>query len=79
MDRFDLHVDVPPVSYTDLEAPQSSETSAKVGERVALARGRQSARYSTSPEVRTNADVDGADTVRKSHVAEAVSFRMPMN
>ncbi len=92
---------------------------------MALARDRQSARYSASPEVRTNADVegdklaevatpetegrdlllraaetfqlsargyhrvlrvartiadlDGADTVRKSHVAEAVSFRMPMN
>ena len=125
MDRFDLHVDVPPVSYTDLEAPQSSETSAKVGERVARARERQSARYCASPEVRTNADVEGdklaevatpetegrdlllraaetfqlsargyhrvlrvartiadldeADTVRKSHVAEAISFRMPVN
>ncbi|WP_299727395.1 YifB family Mg chelatase-like AAA ATPase [uncultured Tateyamaria sp.] len=121
MDRFDLRVDVPPVSYTDLDLPSSGDSSAEVAARVATARQVQIARFDGSalrcnadltggaldemaaPDeegrtlltrvadrfglsargyhrvlrvARTIADLDGSDGVRKSHVAEAVSYRV---
>lgn len=60
MDRFDLRVDVPPVSFTDLDLPASGESSAIVASRVAAARDIQSARFSGVPDVRVNADAEGA-------------------
>jgi magnesium chelatase family protein len=59
MDRFDLRVDVPPVSYTDLDLPSSGDSSAKVAERVAAARAVQLARFENSG-LRCNADLSGA-------------------
>ncbi len=59
MDRFDLRVDVPPVSYTDLDLPSSGDSSAKVAERVAAARAVQLARFENSG-LRCNADLNGA-------------------
>lgn len=60
MDRFDLRVDVPPVSYSDLgrEAPPGEE-SKHVSIRVAAARARQTARYASTPAIRVNADLSG--------------------
>ncbi|MBC2836372.1 YifB family Mg chelatase-like AAA ATPase [Paragemmobacter straminiformis] len=123
MDRFDLRVEVPPVSYTDLDLPANGESSATVAARVQAARARQSARFAGHERARVNADMegalleqtatpdaegrdllarvaerfglsargyhrvlrvartiadlDGSDHVRKPHVAEAVSYRMP--
>jgi magnesium chelatase family protein len=122
MDRFDLRVDVPPVSYTDLDLPASGDTSATVAERVAAARAVQTKRFAahsgmdanadaygdmleqiSSPDTearalltkaaerfhlsargyhrvmrvaRTIADLDRSETVRKPHLAEAISFRL---
>lgn len=122
MDRFDLRVDVPPVSFTDLDLPSGGDTSDTVAARVAQAREVQSERYSDLAQTRLNADaegealtefatpdadgrellikvanqfglsargyhrvlrvartiadLDGADTVTRAHVAEAVSFRL---
>uniref|UniRef100_UPI003B52006B YifB family Mg chelatase-like AAA ATPase n=1 Tax=Roseovarius indicus TaxID=540747 RepID=UPI003B52006B len=122
MDRFDLRIEVPPVSYTDLDLPSSGESSATVAARVATARDLQTARYRDHPGMhlnadaegemlteiatpdtegrdlltkvadrfglsargyhrvlrvaRTIADLDGSDTIRRPHVAEAVSFRL---
>ena len=122
MDRFDLRVDVPPVSYQDLDLPAAGETSADVAARVAAARQVQAERYRDAPEVlsnadavgdlleevatpdcdgrelmnkvaermrlsargyhrvlrvaRTIADLSGSGGVGRSHVAEAVSYRM---
>lgn len=124
MDRFDLRVDVPPVSYTDLDLPKSGDTSRAVAARVAAAQAVQTARYAHSDDMRSNADaegealeeiatpdpegkellllaaerlrlsargyhrvlrvartiadLDGAQDVRKPHIAEAVSFRMSL-
>ncbi|SLN14519.1 Competence protein ComM [Roseivivax jejudonensis] len=60
MDRFDLRVEVPPVSYADLDLPASGDTSATVAARVAQARDRQAARFEAHEGVRTNADAAGA-------------------
>ncbi|MEL7126172.1 MAG: YifB family Mg chelatase-like AAA ATPase [Pseudomonadota bacterium] len=59
MDRFDLRVDVPPVTYTDLDLPADGETSASIADRVASARGVQANRY-TDHDIRHNADLSGA-------------------
>jgi magnesium chelatase family protein len=60
MDRFDLRVDVPPVSWRDLDLPASGDSSATVAARVAAARARQTRRFAGSPAQRVNADLDGA-------------------
>jgi magnesium chelatase family protein len=59
MDRFDLRVEVPPVSVEDLALPQSAEGSAEIGERVARARQTQRERYADVAEVDVNADAEG--------------------
>ncbi|MEM9872225.1 MAG: YifB family Mg chelatase-like AAA ATPase [Pseudomonadota bacterium] len=59
MDRFDLRVDVPPVTYTDLDLPADGETSASIAGRVASARAVQAKRY-TDHDIRHNADLSGA-------------------
>jgi magnesium chelatase family protein len=59
MDRFDLRVDVPPVSFTDLDLPCAGERSADVAARVHQARAVQQARFATRPDMRLNADAEG--------------------
>jgi magnesium chelatase family protein len=122
MDRFDLRIEVPPVSFTDLDLPPSGDSSAQVAERVATAQAVQQARFADRPDMRLNADaegealekiatpdsegrdllntvaermglsargyhrvlrvartiadLDGSENVRRSHVAEAVSYRL---
>ncbi len=123
MDRFDLRVEVPPVSFQDLELPADGEPSGTVATRVAHAREVQRHRYQSVDGVTVNADASGAlldeiaapdaqgrdmlikaaervglsargyhrvlrvartiadlegnDTVRAPHIAEAISFRIP--
>ncbi len=60
MDRFDLRVEVPPVAYTDLDLPASGDTSAMVAERVMAARDIQTKRFAAHPDIRVNADAEGA-------------------
>jgi magnesium chelatase family protein len=122
MDRFDLRVEVPPVAFTDLDLPSSGESSATVAARVAKARAVQDTRFRDQPQMRVNADMegavldeaatpdaegkalllrvaermglsargyhrvlrvartiadlDGSDTVRQPHVAEAIGYRL---
>lgn len=59
MDRFDLRIEVPPVSWTDGELPGAREGSAAVAARVAAARAIQRQRYRDQPGVRVNADAEG--------------------
>lgn len=59
LDRFDLRVDVPPVSYEDLDLPANGDTSETVAERVAAAHDRQSARFEAYDGMRSNADIEG--------------------
>ncbi len=60
MDRFDLRVEVPPVSFSDLEGPPCGESSAEVAARVASARELQADRFDGMEGVRVNADMSGA-------------------
>lgn len=59
MDRFDIRLDVPPVSFTDLDLPPSGDSSATVAARVLAARRRQDARFAGIDGVRVNADAEG--------------------
>jgi magnesium chelatase family protein len=59
MDRFDLRLEVPPVTFQDLDLPASGPTSAEVAARVAAARDRQAARYAGHGSVRVNAEAEG--------------------
>ena len=59
MDRFDLRVEFPPVSFTDLDLPDPGESSGTVAARVASARTLQDARFASHPGVRVNADMEG--------------------
>lgn len=54
LDRFDLHVEVPPVSYGELNNSREEESSASIAARVNAARRRQAERYAGS-EVTCNA------------------------
>ena len=76
MDRFDLRVEVPPVSFTDLgrDAPKG-EASEIVAERVARARAIQTTRYTGEDKLRVNADLSGdwLDAVAKPD-AEGQAF-----
>ena len=60
LDRFDLRVEVPPVSFQDLEEPSDGECSAHVAARVAEARAIQAHRYQADEGVTVNADASGA-------------------
>ncbi|MEN8840062.1 MAG: YifB family Mg chelatase-like AAA ATPase [Octadecabacter sp.] len=58
MDRFDLRIEVPPVALSDLDLPQSGETSAAIAARVATGRAVQAARFAGT-DMRVNADLEG--------------------
>lgn len=61
MDRFDLRLEVPPVSYSDLDLPASGEASTTIADRVATARAIQLNRFADlGVEARVNADAEGA-------------------
>ncbi|MGN1038390.1 MAG: YifB family Mg chelatase-like AAA ATPase [Mailhella sp.] len=58
LDRIDLHVEVPAVSYEDIRSARSGPSSSEVRERVIRAREKQKERYRDTP-CRTNADLSG--------------------
>ena len=60
MDRFDLRVEVPPVAYTDLDLPETGDSSAQVAARVARARKVQASRFAEISGIFLNADAEGA-------------------
>lgn len=59
MDRFDLRIEVPPVTVGDLALPDSGDTSTEVAARVAAARTRQLVRFASHADARVNADAEG--------------------
>ncbi len=60
MDRFDLRIDVPPVAFSDLDLPETGDSSADMAARIAGARAVQEARFEGHDAMRVNADAEGA-------------------
>ena len=60
LDRFDLRIEVPPVTFQDLDLPANGEPSEAVMRRVTTARAVQADRYADLDDVTTNADIEGA-------------------
>lgn len=59
LDRFDLRIEVPPVSIEDLALPANGAPSATIAARVAGARAIQRARFKGLPGLSVNADAEG--------------------
>ena len=59
LDRIDLHVEVTPVSYTDLSSVQAGESSLRIRERVLAARDRQEHRFRDQSKKCSNASMQG--------------------
>ena len=55
LDRIDLHVEVTPVSFDEMTAGRSNESSETIRERVIAARERQAKRFENHPGVHSNA------------------------
>ncbi len=64
LDRIDIHLAVPGVSYGDLAGGVPGEASAAVRARVESARARQRARLRGLPGVRTNAQMSAREVRR---------------
>jgi len=64
LDRIDIHLAVPGVSYGDLAGGVPGETSAAVRARVEAARARQRGRFRALPTVRTNAQMSAREVRR---------------
>lgn len=60
LDRFDMRMEVPQITFEDMQLPATGENSATVAARVAAARDIQAARYARHPKVRVNADASGS-------------------
>jgi len=57
LDRIDLHVEVTPVTFSELSATKPQESSAVIRERVMQAREIQAARYKDNPGIYANAQM----------------------
>ncbi|TRD22301.1 YifB family Mg chelatase-like AAA ATPase [Palleronia caenipelagi] len=57
LDRFDLRLELPPVTISDLDRAPAGESTRTVAARVAAARARQMARYADIPGILCNADI----------------------
>lgn len=64
LDRIDIHIDVPPVRYSEMSGDQESEPSADVRGRVTSARQIQEQRFNSDGMVFTNSQM-GTRLIRK--------------
>jgi magnesium chelatase family protein len=61
LDRIDLHIEVPAVRYKELASKESGEPSAKIRERVSMARQIQAERFGKRKGLFKNADMQSKD------------------
>lgn len=71
LDRIDLHVEVPSVSYSDLESKKKGESSSIIRERVNTARAKQTERFAGVAGVFSNAQMSAAMTEEFCPLGEA--------
>jgi magnesium chelatase family protein len=55
LDRIDLHVEVPQVKFREISGERTGETSARIRDRVVVARQRQHARFAHKRKITCNA------------------------
>ena len=80
LDRIDLHVEVTPVSFTQLSSQQEGEESAFIRERVIMARDKQANRFKGQDGIYSNAQMNSSqlkeiseiDTVGKNLLRKAM-------
>ena len=75
LDRIDIHVSVPRVSFREISQTQASENSATVRERVLKARELQLERYAGISGVRTNSDL-GETLIRRFCIVDESGLSM---
>jgi magnesium chelatase family protein len=69
IDRFDIHIEVPPVDYNDLTNSAAGESSQKIRERVNAARKLQTERY-TGSKTTCNARLTDAEFERYCKITD---------
>lgn len=77
MDRIDLHVEVPNVTYRQMSGPNQGESSVEIRKRVTKAREIQSKRFSTL-KIHTNAQM-GSRQIRKYCIIDDESSQLLEN
>lgn len=61
LDRIDIHIQVQAVKYKELSSGQTGEPSAKIRERVLIARQAQTKRFESKKNIFSNADMQSKD------------------
>lgn len=69
LDRIDIHIEVPPVDYTELSAQTPGTSSADIREKVLASREIQANRFKKS-KIRYNADMSHRQIVSHCHLDE---------
>ena len=69
LDRIDIHIEVPPVDYTDLSATSPGQSTADIREHVLPARNIQEERFAKS-KIRYNADMSHRQVVQHCKLSE---------
>ncbi len=70
LDRIDIHIEVPAVSYDDLTSLEKGEPSADIRERVVAARNIQEERFKEIPGKHCNADMGPKETTAHCRMEE---------
>ena len=76
LDRIDIQIGLPPVSYRELMDLPSGESSKDIRSRVIAARQRQHARFAETPGVYCNADMRSRDLARFCRLDAAAQDNM---
>ena len=71
MDRIDIHIEVPAVTYQELSVERSGEPSAAIRERVNRARQAQLERFAKRPGLFANAHMGPRDLKKFCRVTES--------
>ena len=71
LDRIDLHIEVTPVPFSELNKQQNQEKSADIRERVVKARKIQTVRYVKDPHIHCNAQMRSSDLKKYCQLNES--------
>lgn len=78
LDRMDIQIEVPSVSYQDLASLQKGESSAVIRERVMAARKIQQERFTHVKSVKCNAQMRSKEIQKYCHLAEGPQALLKM-